>query len=1153
MTMHRIASVRSERHNSPRYAIGSALAFPVLLLLFLILGAWQSHAQVLYGSIVGAVTDPSGAVIVGADIAATQLSTNEVRIGKTNEAGIYSFTSVPSGAYRIAVRKSGFQEFQVKSVNVQFNAVTRVDARLEVGTAQQVVTVNAEAAQLQTDRADVNQVVASQELLDLPQPTRTYEGLLSTVPGVGVPVAGTLGTNNVDKSMSIEANGTSQSATDVRIEGVSAAQPWVPFRSSLTPSIEAIDSVSMVTGSADASQTLASGATVNVQLKSGTNQMHGEAYEFHNDNLWTARNYFQPAKTTPILPKNLENDFGGTVGGPILKNRLFYFVSYEDDYTSADAAHILTVPTPAMLTGDFTDLGSGTCATVNSAPACTPLYDPATGNADGTGRESFAAEYGNGNKIPASRISNNVKPLLALLAGFSPATTLPLASSTPYFDNLQLIFGAPTRLQKWDTKFDWVATQKLRVTGRYNFHPYNVLFPSSPAATLFNLVAPHTYGNTSATTLAATYIVTPKFLIDGSWGYTRSNEYEVPPDSNVKYGASTLGIPGVNLSALPIGGGIPQFNFTNYTDLGYNYPYLNYNDPIFSYAANATLTKGSNTIKFGFLLNQQHMNHVENAPDFFTFAGGATALNGGAKISQFNSFADFELGLPNGTESANFTPNTVGNSIQPFSSSKMDALQYSMYLTNTQQIGTKLTVTYGTSWSYYPVPTHGSYGLENLSGNYDPSHLSFYQYQVCGYGGIPKSCGIKTQKDLFGPQVGVAYRVLPSLVIRAGGSIATEQFNIGRDAIYNFPEQESYTALTTGYTPYGSLATGIPTFSTPNYKAGVIPLPTGASFYSLPQNIQRGYIESWNVSVEKELGPWMAQAAYVANASVKQHTRFDINYAPVLGAGTTSGALYSYNKTTSAEDAILPLGHTNYNSLQASVQRRLTNNYTIDAAYTWSKWLGLCCDTNGFGTLENSIPQDIRKNYVVMPGDRRYDLTITGTAESPFGKGKQWLQSGPAAYILGEWQLNASQIIVAGTPINVQEIAINPAFNTPGTVQTPNLVKSHVATNRGNLAEYFDTSAYQPINAPVLGTAPYDSVVGPGAANLDASLFRSFSYRERYKLQFRMEAFNVTNTPHFANPLPYAGIPGFGAITGTSAIGRLQDSRYFRFGMKILF
>lgn len=1150
MTIRKDMNDRNQRRFSPGFEISRSTTVAMLALFVVILGLAQGHAQVLYGSIVGNVTDPTGAVVVGATVTVTEISTNEVRSGKTNGDGIYTFPNIPSGTYQVQISKTGFQEFQTGSVHVAFNAVARVDAKLTVGASSQVVTVSADTAQLQTDRADVNQEVASQQLLDLPQPTRTYEGLLSTVPGVAVPVAHALSTNDVDKSMQIQANGTSYSATDIRIEGVSAAQPWVPFFSSLTPSIEAIESVSVVTGSADSSQTLASGATINVQLKSGTNQLHGEAYLFHNDNLWSARNFFQPASTTPILPKNLENDFGGTVGGPILKNKLFYFVSYENDYTSANATHILTVPTPAMLTGDFTATGSGTCATVNSAPACSTLYDPTTGNANGTGRVSFATEYGNGNKIPAGMISNQVKPLLALMANFPPATTLPLASSTPYFNNLELVFGAPTRLQKWDSKFDWDATKKLRFTGRYNYHPYKVLYPSSPAAILFNVSGgDYAYGQTTATTVAATYIVTPNFVIDGSWGYTRSNEFQVPPDDNVKYGASTLGIPGVNLSSLPIGGGIPQFNFSTYTSLGYNYPYLNYNDPIFAYAANATLTKGSHNIKFGFLLNQQHMNHIENNSDFFSFAGGATALNGGPAISQFNSFADFLLGLPNGSLGGN----TVQNSIQPFGSSNLRALQYSMYVTNTQQIGHNLTVSYGTSWSYYPVPTHGSYGLENLAGNYDPSHLSFYQYEVCGFGSIPKSCGIKTQKDLFGPHVGLAYRILPTLVIRAGGSVDTEQFNIARDTIYNFPEQESYTGLATGYTPFGSLATGIPTFTTPNYQAGVFPLPTGASFYSLPQNIQSGYIESWNLAVEKELGSWLAQAAYVANASVKQHMRFNINYAPTLGGGTASGALYQYNGTTGGDQAILPLGHTNYNSLQASVQRRFSNGYTINAGYTWSKWLGLCCDTNGFGTLENSIPQYIRSNYVVMPGNRSYDFTITGTAESPFGKGKQWVKSGPAAYILSEWQLNASQIIIAGTPINVTESGINPAFNTPGTTQTPNLVKSHIATNRGNLSQYFDTSAFQVINAPVLGTAPYNSIVGPGAANLDASLFRSFSFRERYKLQLRMEDYNVTNTPHFSNPGSSAGRGGFGAITSTTTIGRSQDSRYFRFAAKLVF
>lgn len=1117
-----------------KYGTRATTAGSMLVLLLMMLWARQSLAQTLYGSVVGNVTDSTGAAVVGAAVTATQVDTGAKRVGDTNEKGIYNLSTIPSGLYRIVISKSGFQDSQTDNVTVGFNAVARVDAILRIGTAQQTVTVNAETAELQTDRADVNHEVGSKEFLEIPQPTRTYQGLLANVPGVlppGISANGTVGTNNVDRAMSVQANGTSQSATDVRIEGVSAAQPWVPYRSSLTPSVEAIQSVSMVTGTADASQTLSSGATINVQLKSGTNQFHGSGYIYHIDNLWAARPYFLRAGA---LPKNIDNDYGGTVGGPILKNKLFFFASYEGDYTSSASQVIMTVPTAAMLAGDFT--ATGTCTTTSSAPACTTLYDPTTGNPDGTGKKSFISEYGS-NKIPASMISKNVQPLLTMLAQYPPASTPPTAGSTPYTNNYSYLVPKPQRLQKWDTKIDWDATSKLRVTGRYNYHPYNLIFPSSGPAYLYNITASNSHGTTTATTIAATYVATKNLVIDGAWGFTRSNETINPPFSNVKYGSSTLGISGVNLAPLPIGGGIPNFNFLSntYTGLGYNYPYLNYKDATYTYTANGTLNHGPSTIKFGFLMQQQHVNHIENAPDSLTFGGNSTILNtAGAAPSQFNSFADFLLGLPSAWT----------NSYQVFGKSVMNVAQYALYLTNTQQVNKSLTVNYGTSWSYFPVPNRGSYGLENLN-------LNTLTYAVCGYGGVPIDCGIKTAKDIFGPHVGLVYRVTPSFVARAGFSIAAEQFNMARDAMYNYPESIGYTASAiNNYVPVGSLSTGVPTLSAPNYQQGIIPLPKGATFTALPQNIQRGYVESYNLTLEKEVGPWLAQVGYVGDVSVHQHTRQNINYG-LVGQGITSGAIYKLNGTTGSEMAILPLQHTNYNSLQVSVQHRFSKGYQLRASYTYSKWLGLCCDVNGFGNLNIPIPEYINLNYAVMPGDRKHDLAIAGVVESPFGAGKAFVHSGLGAFILGGWQLNAQQLILSGPPFSVS--APGTSLNAPGSIQRADQVKSSVAIHPGSIRQYFDTSAFAPVTTPRFGTASYDSLRAPGAANLDASLFRSFAFRERYKMQLRMEAFNVTNSPHFSAPNSTVGSASIGKITSTTAISRVVDSRYFRFGAKFLF
>jgi hypothetical protein len=247
----------------------------------------------------------------------------------------------------------------------------------------------------------------------------------------------------------------------------------------------------------------------------------------------------------------------------------------------------------------------------------------------------------------------------------------------------------------------------------------------------------------------------------------------------------------------------------------------------------------------------------------------------------------------------------------------------------------------------------------------------------------------------------------------------------------------------------------------------------------------------------------------------------------------------------------MPLGHSNYNSLQTTIQKRFSAGYQVRASYTYSKWLGLCCDINGFGNLNIPIPVYINLNYAAMPGDRAHVLAMTGTAESPFGRGRPFVQTGLGAYILGGWQLNAQQLILSGPPFSVG--APGTSLNAPGSVQRADQLKSHVAIHPGNTTQYFDTSAFARVTTARFGTASYDSLRAPGAANLDASLFRSFSFHERYKAQFRMEAFNVTNSPHFGTPSSTVGSGSFGQITSISAISRTVDSRYFRFGVKFLF
>jgi hypothetical protein len=338
---------------------------------------------VLYGTVVGNVTDQTGAVVPGAKITMVQEDTRDTRSAVTNGEGRYTISTVPTGIYDATATQPGFKIYENKGVRVALNTEIRVDIQLSVGQTNETVTVNADALELQTDRVDVHHEITSNSLEELPQPTRTYEGLIGLMPGVAPPNAFSGVTNNPMQSMQIQANGTGGSGTDVRIEGISAQNPFVQYYSTDVPSTDAIQTVNVVTSTSGADQGMANGAAINVQIKSGTNQMHGSLYLYHIDNLMKARPYFLP--TTSGLPKLIDNNPGGTLGGPIIHNKLFYFVSYEGRFLHSGFSNIATVPTDSIRSG-------------NMSASPNPIYDPATGAPDGTGRTPFL-----GNIIPASR------------------------------------------------------------------------------------------------------------------------------------------------------------------------------------------------------------------------------------------------------------------------------------------------------------------------------------------------------------------------------------------------------------------------------------------------------------------------------------------------------------------------------------------------------------------------------------------------------------------------------------------------------------------------------------------------------------------------------------------------------------------------------
>jgi hypothetical protein len=1039
--------------------------------------------------------------------------------------------------YKLTVSKAAFGGYTNPRVEVASNTIARVDIEMKVGDVTEQIEVRTDNALLQTDRADVHTQLSAETFQNAPQPTRTYQGVLNLVPGM-VPPGGQLagGTNNPSKSMQFAANGTGTQGPNVRIEGVSATNPWVQQYTTFVPSTEAIESVNVVTNSPDAEQGLSGGPAVTVQLKSGTNQMHGSLYEQNVNNYTEARNFFQPAGQAP--PHLVDNTVGGTLGGHLIKDKLFYFGSYEGSFTRASLAGIISVPTPAMLRGDM-------------SASTTPIYDPATGNpTTGIGKTQFA-----GNIIPASRIN----PVTAKLIPNIPAPNLPGT-----VNNYSVIQGTSYNLHKVDTKFDYVATQKLRISARYGYQPYyavtNPLFGpilggSSGAWPSFSSAGAGNYlqhGATLAVSASATYVATPTLVFDATFGVTQAHQLLAPVLADQKYGSDVLGIPGSNQGTLPLAGGMPNFAIANYGGstgngtFGYSYPPLEYKDPIFEYVGNVTKTYKSHNIRAGADVIRLRVNHKEIRNTLFYFPGGLTARAPDAAhgvtatpVREYNSVGDFLLGLPQ----------YMTTWVQFDDYLTLRQYQIAVYVRDQWQASHNLTINYGVRWENYPVPTREDRGIEYNNMLTDVNNPTM---QLCGVGGNPGDCGIKVSKKLFSPSVGISYRPFQNFVIRAGVSISPMQVAMAQALVQNYPAEVQYTSTgANAYTAGGSLSTGFPIQTAPTFNSnGTVNIPVGtANANTTDKNFRRGYVESYNLMLEKELpGGILASGGYVGTHVVNLGGSYNFNYGQ-LGGGAASQPLNTPAlKITGTTNVFRPVIDSGYNSLQIAVSKRLQNGLSVKMAYTWSKNM-----QSGFPSGQIWIPQFKELNRSLAPVDRTHNFIVNSIYELPFGKNKPYLNHGFAAAIVGGWSLNGTFYHLSGLPFNI--LADGSSCNCPGNTQRADRVKNTVArTGRGVFGTtYFDTSAFAPVNTVKFGSANYNSLRGPGATNLDAAIQRQFHIWERMNLSLRLDSYNVTNTPHFANPNNNVSTTGFGTITALNPLGRQIDQRYFRLGGRLSF
>ncbi len=635
-------------------------------------GMQRVEAQTLYGSIVGEVTDATGAAVPGATVVITNKATGLTRQSSTNTAGGYSFPNTPTGTYQVEVAAQGFTKYTQTDVAVTINSVVRVNVRLEVRAVTESLVVSASTAALQADRAEVRSEIGTRELVNLPVPLgRNYQQIFRVLPGFRPPSNAHSVPSNPSRALTFNVNGTSQSTNNTRIDGATSSNPHLPHLTAYVPTLEAIETVNVVTNSFDAEQGLAGGAAVNVQIRSGTNARHGSAFEYHSNQRWKAKPFFAPAGAGK--PKLVYNQFGGTAGGPLRKDRLFYFVSYEATYDRQNASLSTTVPTAAIKQGDMTE-----------SPRA--IYDPASGDASGAGRAVFANQL-----VPGARIS-------AIARKIAELTPLPnLAGLTSnYYATAPYLFDRHTA----DVKVNSNASQKLTAFARFGLLHFDTDNPQAygegvggPA--IAGGATGKGDGNTYSLTLAGTYVFSPAFVLDANWGYTRFQAGAFQPRLDEKVGQDLLGIPGTN-GTRRFEGGWPRFTVSNYTAIGIGEVFAPQwqKNPHFQYVANFNWTRGRHDLRFGmdfFRLKVEMLQpQITGAPQQpasggFDFGGGPTQLRGGPSGNQFNSYAAFLLGLP--TE--------LGRTVQVPDTYKHRSWSESFYLRDRWNATSKLTLSYG--------------------------------------------------------------------------------------------------------------------------------------------------------------------------------------------------------------------------------------------------------------------------------------------------------------------------------------------------------------------------------------------------------------------------------------------------------------------------
>jgi hypothetical protein len=1110
-----------------------------------IMSAGRLMAQAVSGTIVGTVVDQSGAVVANAQVTMVLTGQNEEHSTVTNESGNFTEPNLAPGTYTVTVAASGFTKLAHENIVIDTNTTARVDFTLTAGSSSETVTVTAAPPLLQTDRADISTNLGSREIQDLPLASgNSFQSLLETVPGMAPLTFNNSQFFNANNDISTNANGNSTYVNLYQIEGIDDDQR-TGIHIILVPPAVAIQNVDITTNNFEAEFGRAVGTVVNVTLKSGTNDLHGSIFYNMENNGINARNYFASGPNGRLV----YNYWGASIGGPVIKNKLFYYGDFLRATDHEETTTIATIPYYNVVGNEL-----------NLSGYSGQVYDPNTGDtADcqggansalcGTGRTPFA-----GNILPLtnpgiSPIATTVYSQVDALAR-NPSTNLSAARYTSGVLTNNFSRNLPFHKDNWsyDLKGDYALRASDHITGRFDHQSINIyqapLFSSflgGSAGGGFQAT-----GNATAYSWGTNYDHTfsPTLLTELRFGVAHLRNIAQQTD----YGsndAKTLGIPGNGPNgtnnSLQTSGQV-AFTVNTFTTpfIGYSasLPWLRAESNI-DVANNWTKILGNHVLKAGVDIRRIRDDLVQGnnnaaAGQFYyeenqTSAPGAASFNGAVR-GQANDIASLLFDVP-------YQVGQDTNSTRPAYRQWWEFF----FVSDKWQATPKLTVDLGLRYELYPPATPGRAGG---FVNYNPATN---QLIAAGVAHNPSNLGMKFDWTNFAPRLGASYRATDKTVIRGGYGVSYVPF-VDNTYAYNYPIKTStfytntptYGAALNPIGGYVTFASGIPATPVAVFGAdgtltesaanGTIGL---ANLY-IPLNFKNAYVSSWNAALQQALpGDTSLQLAYVANHGTRIDSSQNINVPSVFGESAAKAPLNVEFGKTAAVNQFFRGYSANYQSLQMQLTRRFSKGLAFTTALTWGKAQGYV--TSGQDGALLFYSGDTRRNYTVLDFDRTVNWAQTVTYELPFGRNHQWLSDGPAAYILGGWKVSAIVTAVTGLPFT-----ITTSSPTPGTTQTANIGAggyrvTHAVSGKANVA-WFDPTSFSSPATNVIGNTQRNQFRGPADFSDNISLFKSFPIKDRINFEIRGDAFNATNTPEFANPVTALGST-LGRVTGTLGSG----------------